>query len=60
MRVDVRGDQATVALVSASNTASVEHGRITPRLTRLTLQIERGQWRINGFTESAAGTTAAG
>jgi len=53
--VDVRGDQATVTLGSSSARDSARS-----ELTGLTLLIEAGQWRINGFSERASATASAG
>jgi hypothetical protein len=52
-RIDVHGDHATVAL--APRTA-VDRERGVPHLTGLELETERGEWRIDGFTEIAHGT----
>lgn len=54
-RIDVHGDRATVALAPAPGTA-VDRERGVPHLTGLELETERGQWRIDGFTETAQGT----
>jgi hypothetical protein len=51
--VNVQGDQATVTVASIP-------GGPSPGLTGLLLEIEGGQWRINGFTDSAPVLATAG
>ena len=58
--VDVRGDQATVTFGSSSSNPSFARDSAESELTGLALLIEAGQWRINGFSESASATTSAG
>jgi hypothetical protein len=59
-KVDIRGDQATVTLGSASSGSSVAGDSVGSELTGLALHTEAGQWRINGFSESASATESAG
>lgn len=58
--IRVRGDQATVTLVSVARSASIASDRGAPRLTGLELRFQTGGWRIDGFTESASATAATG
>jgi hypothetical protein len=58
--VVVRGDQATVTLVSGPRRASGAGTAATPRISSLELEIDGGRWRINGFTETAQATATAG
>jgi hypothetical protein len=53
-KVDIHGDQATVTLASSSGSSPAAS------LTGLAMQTEAGQWRINGFTETASATASAG
>ena len=53
-RIDVHGDHATVALAPARRTAVDREGGV-PHLIGLQLETEHGQWRIDGFTETAQG-----
>jgi hypothetical protein len=58
--IDVHDNHAAVALVSPPGTASSASSGTVSELTSLELQLERGQWRIDGVTATASGTSAAG
>jgi hypothetical protein len=59
-KVDIRGDQATVTLGSSSSSSRVARKSAGGELTGLFLRTEAGQWRIDGFSESASATASAG
>jgi hypothetical protein len=56
-RVDVHGEQASVAL--ASGVSSASPGSSLPNLTALDLKVEGGLWRIDGLTERAQGSAVS-
>lgn len=58
--IEVHDNHAAVALVSPPGTASPASSGTVSELTALELQLEHGQWRIDGVTETASGTRAAG
>jgi hypothetical protein len=59
-KVDIRGDEATVTLGSSASRSSIARDAVGSELTGLALLIEAGQWRINGFSETASATASAG
>lgn len=58
--IEVHDDHAAVTVVSPPGTTSLQSSGNVSELTALDLQLEGGHWRIDGVTETASGTSAAG
>ena len=57
-KVDIHGDQATVTLGASLSSSSTGRDSADGELTGLTLRTQAGQWRINGFSETASATAS--